>query len=198
MTHCLLPRLIASLLAAAIPQLASAQTAAPPRPVPSAADFGALPTLTTPLLAPDGNHVAARGVIKGKPMVLVIDITTPAHRTVTVSLPDKNQLQWLRWAGNDRILISTSRVSLLFGQEIRFTRLAVLDLGTGRQIDLGPQRQGIDGDNIVFVDPAGRYLLLSTQHSIYEYPTVYRVDLATGKSTEEVHARSDVWAWYAD
>ncbi|MES2443270.1 MAG: S9 family peptidase [Pseudomonadota bacterium] len=190
--------LAAGVLAMAVPVAANAQTPEPVLATPTAADFGALPILSDPKLAPDGKHIAARGQVQGKTMVLVIDISTPGNTISKLGLPDKHQLEWLRWAGNDRILVSLSRLDWVVDDEVRITRLVSLDLKTGKQTMVGPRDQGIDGDDLVYVDPAGKFALLSTQPSIFEYPSVYRVDLATGRSEPVLRARDDVWDWYAD
>ncbi|MCF7643680.1 hypothetical protein, partial [Acinetobacter johnsonii] len=75
------------------------------------------------------------------------------------------------------------------------TRIVLLDLDSGKHSFVGPREQGVDGDNVVHVDRGGQYLLLNTQPSIYEWPSVYRVDLGTGKSSKIVSAREGVWDW---
>jgi dipeptidyl aminopeptidase/acylaminoacyl peptidase len=165
---------------------------------PSAADFGALPVLSAPRISPDGSHVAAKGLIQGKPMVLVVDISTDQRTVRTMRLPEKHQLEWLRWAGNDRILVSLSRADKFMDEDVRLTRIAVLDLKTGKQMLIGPKEQGVDGDDLIFVDRAGQFALLSTQPTIFEYPAVYRVELDTGKSRRIVDAQENVWEWFAD
>ncbi|MCW3847018.1 S9 family peptidase [Sphingomonas sp. LB-2] len=165
---------------------------------PSAADFGARPVLLAPQLAPDGLHVAAEGLIEGKPVVLLVDISGPQRRVNPVSLPEGHQIEWMRWAGPERLLVSVSRKADLMGDEVRMTRLVELDLGSGKVRFVGPSQQGVDGDDVIFVDRAGAFLLLSTQPTIYDYPAVFRVDLSTGKSERIVTPREHVWAWYAD
>ena len=59
----------------------------PELPIPTAADFGARPVLSTPVLAPDGMHVAARGMIDGKNVLLMVDISTEQRRLNPISLP---------------------------------------------------------------------------------------------------------------
>jgi len=175
---------------------AAAQDAAPA--IPTAADFGALPVLTAPRLSPDGQRVAAKGLIRGKQMVIIVDISTDQRRMQTIALPEKHQLEWLRWAGNDRVLVSLSRAEELMGEDVRITRIAVLDLKTGKQMLIGPREQGVDGDDLLYVDRAGAFVLLSTQPNIFEYPAVYRVELDSGKTKRIVDAQEFVWNWYAD
>src|SRR5690606_25022316 len=140
----------------------------------------------------------AKGMAKGKQMVLVIGLPVAPGGVRRIEIPAGHQLQWTRWAGNRRLLASMSRAESVLGTDVRMTRLALFDLDTGKQSFVGPRAQGIDGDNIIHVDRDGRFLLLSTQASVYEYPSVYRVDLATGKFARVVEAREDVWNWYAD
>jgi len=54
------------------------------------------------------------------------------------------------------------------------------------------------GDEAIFVDPAGRYVLLSTQTSFTTTPSVQRIDLATGAMVEVQPRRYGVWTWFAD
>ena len=177
---------------------ASVASADPELAVPSAADFGARPVMSGPVLAPDGMHVAARGLIEGKPVVLLIDISQPARRVNPVGLPKGHQVEWIRWAGSQRVIVSVSRKAALMGDEVRMTRLVELDLGNGQVRFVGPPQQGVDGDDVLFIDRAGAYLLMSTQPTIYDYPAVYRVDLSNGKSKQLIAPREYVWNWYAD
>lgn len=166
--------------------------------VPTAADFGAVPIMSKPVLSPDGNRIAARGLIGGKQLIILGDITTSDRKFSRIGVPDKHQLEWLRWAGNRRVLASLSRITDVMGVEVRMTRLMMIDLDTTKTTLVGPKEQGIDGDDLVHVDSAGKFVLLSTQPSIFVYPSVYRVDLDTGKSQRVVAAQDGVWEWFAD
>jgi dipeptidyl aminopeptidase/acylaminoacyl peptidase len=56
----------------------------------------------------------------------------------------------------------------------------------------------VDGDDVIHVDPAGRFILLSAQRSLFETPAVLHVDLATRKARQLVKPYPGVWSWYAD
>ena len=173
-------------------------SADPELPVPSAADFGARPVMMRPALSPDGQRVAAEGLVGGAPVVLLIDISQPKRGVKTIRLPKGHAIEFIRWAGSQRVLVSVSRAALLVDEEVRMTRMVELDLVSGDVRFLGPAQQGADGDDIVFVDRAGAYLLMSTQPTIYNYPAVYRVDLSNGRSKQILVPRDHVWSWYAD
>ncbi|MGF7150566.1 dipeptidyl aminopeptidase/acylaminoacyl peptidase [Sphingomonas zeicaulis] len=196
---------LASTLWAALPAIASAQPAAPAvaeAPValtkPTAADLGALPFMNLPVLSPDGARMAARGHLAGRTAIVVS--TFSATNTTSEALPmhADHQIEWYRWAGNGKLLVSISRLSQFNGEEVRMTRVAVVDIATRNTFIAGPKMQGIDGDDVIYVDPDGAYILLSTQATIYDYPSVHRIDLATGKSRQIVSQSQDVWRWFAD
>jgi dipeptidyl aminopeptidase/acylaminoacyl peptidase len=176
-----------------------AAAADPDQAVPTAADFGALPVILQPVISPDGKMIAARGIARGTRVVFLFD-TDKEHRSVTpIPVPDKYRIEWVRWAGSRRLLVSLSAKTVLFDEEYRMARVAVVDLDGGKQrfLDLR-DGMGVDGDNVIHIDKAGNFVLLSTQPSIYDWPAVYRIDLATGKATKIVNARDNVWDWYAD
>jgi dipeptidyl aminopeptidase/acylaminoacyl peptidase len=172
----------------------SGKDAAPP----TAADFGAVPALSGVKLAPNGKLIAAEAVVKGKQAIVLTSAGGERGAVQTYPMPEKQKLQWLRWAGSDRLLISVGATTKLYGEEFRMSRLLMLDLKTGKASLVGPKDQGLFGDDIVHIDPAGKFLLLSTQASIWDYPGVYRVDLDTGKSDRIVRPQEDVWNWFAD
>ena len=188
--------LIAGLALAGADAAIGADTAA--SSVPSAENFGALPFISRPLLSPNGLQLVARSQVAGQPKIAVIDFPSGTKIKRLISIPERNQIEWYRWAGDNVVLISVSMKTVFMGQDVRATRLVAFDVATGASRLLGGTEQGIDGDDLVYTDPAGQFILLSTQASIYDYPSVFRIDLATGKRKEIVAAHDYVWDWYAD
>ncbi len=165
--------------------------------VPSAEDFGALPYLTEPVISPDGNHLLARTQADGKPRLLIIDLTDDKGRESAIAVTDVEDIVSYQWAGNSTLLIGVSGKIKILGVEIRSTATIVYDLNTGksRPLDVG---RGLCGPDIVFVDPAGKFILVAAQASIFDSPGVYRVDPATGQNTLIVKPQEGVWSWFAD
>jgi dipeptidyl aminopeptidase/acylaminoacyl peptidase len=185
-------------LAAPVAAWAQAVPPAAAPAAPTAEDFGAQPSLTDPILAPDGRRVAARAVLEGKQVVMVIDLSRPGRPVSKMTIPEKSRIEWLRWAGSDRLLVSLSRVDKIMEREFRITRVSTFDLKTGKQMFLSISDHAIDGDDVIFVDPAGDFALLSVERNLVEYPSVYRIDLTTGKYRAIVAQRDQIWTWYAD
>lgn len=78
------------------------------------------------------------------------------------------------------------------------TRLVSVDLDTNDVRLIGRKSAGLIGDDVIHLDPDGKFLLLTLQPTLYAYPSVYRVDLETAKLTRVVQAKENVWSWYAD
>lgn len=190
---------LASTLWAALPAMVSAEPAAPAvLAKPTAADLGALPFMNLPKLSPDGTRMAARGHIAGRTVMIVSTLSATDTTSAALPLHADHQVEWYRWAGNGKLLVSISRLSIFEGEEVRVTRVAVIDIATRDTFIAGPKTQGIDGDDVIYVDPAGAFMLLSTQATIYDYPSVYRIDLATGKLRQVVAQSANVWRWFTD
>jgi len=199
--HRMITRAAAAALGVALPASASsqaAQTAPAQPPAPIAIErFAELPIIGGPLLSPDGTRIAAR----------YTDGTTDRIGVWSVGGGETRQLRSLiapntasfQWAGNGRLLINMTSLVILVGFAIipiPVRRVVSYDVETagGRALGSG----GGLADEVIFTDPDGRYVLLSSQTSLSASPSVHRVDLATGASVEVQRSRRGVWSWFAD
>lgn len=184
-------------LAALSPPATAAAPAAPER-IPAEA-FGAFASYGSPEISPDGRRVVASALNGNQKAVIVYELDGDSDRFTRINVPEKMEILSVRWAGDNRILLSVFATGKMLGQEVPMTRLFLRDLKTGILKTLGDDKvRGFFGGEIVFVDPAGDYVLLSAQRSVFDSPSVLRIDLATLKAKEIAPARSGVWSWYAD
>jgi dipeptidyl aminopeptidase/acylaminoacyl peptidase len=179
--------------AAAAP--ATKALAGPPDKIPTSI-LSALPFLTSPRLSPDGTRIAAYVTMKGQKLLGIFTLATGANKLLNTG--EKVDLNWFRWAGNDNLLFSVGKTVPWDGDEAWQTRLIVYDLVKGEQRFIGGKTEGLTGDDVLWVDPAGKSLLLAFQQTIYDYPSVSMIDLATNKAKQVVAARPGLWDWYAD
>lgn len=181
-------------------QTAPAPNATPPVQSIPAEALAALPFIRGPVLSPDGTHFAARLTAQGKNWIGVYDLrqNLEQQRPLMIEWGDYD-VTWLRWAGNNRLIfgIQVVRPVPMLDMEIPVTRAGSLDLRTGATTPL-IGGNGILGDDVIFVDPGGDYVLLSSQDTLTDYPSVDRIDLATGRKTVVQSSRPGVWNWFAD
>jgi dipeptidyl aminopeptidase/acylaminoacyl peptidase len=170
---------------------------APPALIPAEA-FGALPFFTAPEISPDGTHLVAGSVSDGRKAVVLADLTRPDYALARIDLSDKFEMLWARWAGNRRVLMSLLIPTRLYGAEIKTSRLFLFDLATRKVHPLDGKIGGVDGDDVIHVDPQGHYILVSAQRSIFQTPAVLHVDLDTLQAKQLVKPYPGVWSWYAD
>ena len=176
--------------------VAQVQNPAPAAKV-SAAHFAALPELERPLLSPDGNRLAARATADGKTRLVIFDANRPELAPKIIGL-DKVELAALRWAGNSKLLLTVVVSQKIAGNEIQFLRLIAVDIATSRMLVVDPKSRGIYAGDVLYTDPAGTWALVASQDDGYSWPSVKRVDLATGAATVVEKERDGVWDWYAD
>lgn len=145
------------------------------------------------MLSPDGRRVAARTLIDGRARLALFDMSGAAPTIHAVALPEEERLEWHRWLGGDRLL-----VSLLTEGPHPTTRLASLDLTTGALTQLGTARPAEVDEQVLHVSPDGRFLLLAAPVPGRVTPGVYRIDLTTGATSLAVAPQDHVWDWVAD
>ena len=116
-----------------------------------------------------------------------------------IPLEEDQSLRWFKWVGKDRLLISLVVPITSNWAEGRVSRLFVADLATGQTYYVGPRSQWLEGDEVLYADPAGEFLLLSVVPGQWLEPEVWRFRLdGTDTKGEKVQARRGIWQWIAD
>lgn len=167
----------------------------PPR-LPTS-DFAVLPPFRHPLLSPDGLRFAATVSANGRPGVVIVDITGAA-KTKALALPSDFEMQSYRWAGNGTLLVSIGKAAEWRNDDALMTRLIAFDVVADAGKFIGSSAEGLIGDDVLWVDPDGKRILLAYQRDLSSYPSVFSVDLASNKSTVAVDAVNHIWYWHAD
>jgi dipeptidyl aminopeptidase/acylaminoacyl peptidase len=161
------------------------------------ADFAALPTLKRPLLSPNGRRIAARKIADGNTTLVILDADNPEATPRLIPL-GKARVAALTWAGNQRMLLTLTVIRNIRGFEYPYLRLLAIDVDTSMTRIIDPKSEGAYAGDVLYADPSGSWALVSSQSVTWDYPSVKRVDLATGQTTVVEKARYNVWDWYAD
>jgi dipeptidyl aminopeptidase/acylaminoacyl peptidase len=169
--------------------------ASPPERIPTSV-LGRLPFISGPKLSPDGQHIAAFVTVNNKTVVGIFDLTKGTNKLIDAG--EKLDMRWFRWAGNDRLLISIGKMVSLMGEDLLQTRLVLQEISTDQMRFIGGKSEGLTGDDILWIDPAGQSILLSYAKSIFDYPSVSSIELSRNRSSEVVAAKDGVLDWYAD
>ena len=165
--------------------------------------FAAEGEVLQPKLSPDGSQMVYRQNSEGKSFLTIRSLSGAA--SFSKAMPDDTDLKWYRWAGNGQVLFSVSSLKKYVGaranfadNEFRQVDMYLIDTNSRQSRFVGLERGVPDGDNILQVDQNGRSLLLEVRESIYKYPSVYKIELATNKAEEVVKDQLRVWDWIAD
>ena len=182
--------------------VASGAIAAPPLPdaVPVEV-FATLPAIDDPELSPDGTKLAGKIAINGKQVLLVQPLFGNAAPAALAE--GKVDINWWSWVNDDWLVVGIGDDDILYGEDIYSTRIVGVsaDMKTVKVVDNG--RTGIDADDVIWIAHDGSpRLLLSKQTGIRSdldwYPSVFDVDISTGKAKLAVSSMEGVWDWDAD
>lgn len=176
--------------------------------------YAALPLMESPTLTPDGKRIAA--VLNLPDGSAVVSRPTAGGQPTVLFKADNTQMfiQWIEWVNNDRLLISarfpTRGIMGGIGNSlIIHTRLFAADANGGKPVNLykvssagfgatdsGPNIQ----DRVIdFMRDDGHHVLMSLYTRDEDTsPSVYKVDVDTGKRETVQGAMKDVYRWVAD
>lgn len=152
------------------------------------------------LISPDGKRLLLSVAKDGDNTLAVVD-SVGKKVEFTHRISGDQELNWFRFAGNDKFIFSVSATGGFEGEEIRFWRLLAADIATGQIHYIGRRSEGILGDDVLYVDPAGQYVVMSVQASVFDWPAVWRfpLDATAAKAAKLIQAqRTGVWNWFAD
>jgi len=178
-----------------------AQTQTPleaPPPQISIKDFAGRSAFTDGKLSPDGTRFSYLRRKDGETQFIIADIETRKLIRAFATDPS-DQFEWYSWVTDEKLLFSVSTAGEFFGEDVRYTRLILVDVPTGVMTRLFGRTDVVEGDNVIHYAEDGSYILVTIQKSVYDYPSVMRHELAPdGKVTTVQQPREGVWNWTAD
>ena len=176
--------------------------AAPPLPdaVPIEV-FAALPGIDQPQLSPDGKRVAAKIAIDGKQYLVVQPLFGGGKPTALAE--GKVDINWWKWVNDDWLVVGVGDQINLWGYELYAKSILGVsaDMKTVKEVDR--HRVGVYADQVIWIaqDGSPRLLLAKStgiQGESEWYPSVFDVDISTGKAKMIVPSADEVWDWTAD
>ncbi len=202
-------RLILLAIFLAFVPAASAQTDSPPPPAAAplaplpTESFARLPFVEMAKLSPDGNHVAGLFAVGGEQRIVIMPVGEDRSKIVAIAVPDQTQIAWLRWVGDDNIIVGLSALLPVEADNWYISRMIAINRPTGKITRLLWDLQGQNSADLLWVPgDGGTEILVAGQNSIYVgedfWPVVYRVDVVTGRRKTELRGRSGVMDWGAD
>lgn len=184
--------------AIALISLASAAPAedSPPAKLLPVEAFADQAFFSSPELSPDGLSIAARTTVDGKSKLVIFKVGSKMEP----HLYDMGEatIADLNWAGPNRVLLTVGTKTTIYDDDYPIQRLLGIDMVTGTVKLLDKSSTGLFAGEVLYTDPTGASILVSSQNDIYSTPSVKRIDMVTGAVKEVEHARPDVWDWYAD
>lgn len=194
-----------SLLALALAAPTMAQQASkpaaplPPQPV---SVFARLPAFDAPQLSPDGTKVATKIAANGKQFFVIQPLFGDNVQPMVFNADGDADVNWWRWVNNDWLAIGLGAETEVLNQDIYVRRLLGVSADAKTVRKIGWDTAGQIADDVIWTarDGSAR-LLLSKQKGLFEdeyYPTVYDVDLASGKLHAVTGAKTNVFQWFAD
>lgn len=202
--------LVAALLATWLTLPAPAQTA---QPAPAAAPiepsalsveaFAQLPFVQSPDLSPDGLRIAGLFGVRGEQRVGIIDIVKGGSEPVLLAIPEGTQATWVRWAGDSDIVVGLQALLPVMGERFYVSRAIAINRLTGKVTKLLWDLNGQNtADVLWFANDGTPDVLIAAQNSIFLsdefWPTVYRVNVATGSRRKVQGGRTNVMDWNVD
>ncbi|WP_264610831.1 alpha/beta hydrolase family protein [Sphingobium sp. B11D3B] len=197
----------AALLLILSPQIAAGSTenapAAARAPLPTEA-FAALPFVEKATLSPDGTHIAGLFAVNGGQMITILPVAGDRANMLRFAVPDLTEVAWIRWVGNDHILVGVYALAPVEGSDWYVSRLLSVNRTTGKITYLMWDSGGQDAASVIWAPTDGRTeILVAAQDSIYTnypgfWPSVYRLNVANGRRVVVEKGRTDVFDWGAD
>lgn len=204
---------IPSMLLSAKCALAETQPSDLKTPLP-AADFYQMPAISNVQISPDGSHIIALENIAGTTKIVSINLATGESFSPTQTDNRKFKFNWIRWANNDRILVSLRYVMNedMAGVNFYETRLLAMDAKktstiinmvkppiydgatTYGGIQPGQFQDKVLGD--VPNDPNNIFMAIDLE--IQGSPGIYKVNVNTAKAFQVKKADSRISQWILD
>jgi dipeptidyl aminopeptidase/acylaminoacyl peptidase len=195
------PPLIAQTASAATPGAAATVRPAAER-LPASA-FARLPFIDEAALSPDGAYFAGLFAVGGEQRIAMMAVLGDRSKNIVLPIPEQTQVAALRWVGNDHLLVQLYALLPVEGDDWYVTRFISVDRASGKVTKLLWDQAGQGAELLWTAKDGSNAALIAAQASIYSndaafWPTVFRVDVTTGKKRVVEKGRTNVYDWGAD
>ena len=184
--------------------LAAGTSASSAPPLPDAVPievFAALPTIENPRLSPDGTKAAAKLAIQGEQLLIVQPLFGGGKLAAMTA--NRSDLNWWEWVNDNWLVVGIGDELNLYGEDLYARQIVGVsaDMKTVNRID--PNRNGVQADDVIWYARDGSPRLLLSKSTGVEtadewYPSVFDVDVSTGRAKMVVPGKTEVWDWKAD
>lgn len=166
--------------------------------------FAKLPFIEMARLSPDGTHIAGLFAIGDEQQILIAPLDFEADKVKKVQIPDGTEISSIRWVNDDNILVSIYGLAQVRTDQWYISRMIAISRKTGALTKLLWKEAAQNAADVLWAATDGSpNILAAVQGSIYSsdeafWPTVYRLDVETGKKQVETKGRQYVMDWGAD
>lgn len=149
------------------------------------------------MISPDGTAVVMRYKDSGISYLIAYPFAKKAEAEKRIGL-GKLPIQSVTWAGPNRLLLAVSNTVQQYDVDFPVMRLVLVDLTTMAVTPLDQRNGWMLGGQVLSVDPAGRWALVTSHKDLFSTPSVKRFDLVTNEVSVVERARPNLWNWFAD
>lgn len=166
--------------------------------------FAALPFVEQAVLSPDGQSMAGLFGLGGAQNIVISEIFGKNPRRINFQMPDMNEVDWIRWVGNDNIIVGLRALHHVEGGRWYVQRMIAINRTNRKVTRLLWDSGGQMASNVLHIPTDGSpHILVAAQDSIYSsqpefWPSVYRVNITTGGKTVIQRGRTNLLWWGAD
>ena len=166
--------------------------------------FVQIPFVESVVLSPDGTRIAGLLGVGGQQRIAIFPLFGKAEKPLHLGIPEGTEVSWLRWVNDDNVILAlTALVPLGLGDRSYVSRLVSINRPTGKLTKLLWDLNGQNAADVLWIpDDGSSQILVSAQNSVFFdegfYPSVYQVDVVTGKKRTVVKERAGIIDWSAD
>ncbi|MDB9999119.1 prolyl oligopeptidase family serine peptidase [Porticoccaceae bacterium] len=171
--------------------------------------FASLPSFSSPIISPNGQHLAVTIPIGGRPVIVVQNIYTDENGKTPqpgiVALPEKYHFHDYKWINNDRLLMSLRATGAVHGELRNVTRMWTTNRW-GKDsafFKVEPNSYGYYRQYPRMISPLKDdhdHILLALEDYVDDWaaPNVDKVNIHTGKKKRLIKNLKGVNRWIAD
>jgi dipeptidyl aminopeptidase/acylaminoacyl peptidase len=165
-------------------------------------------------LSPDGTHIAGIFGIDGKKTLAILKISNIKENPIRLPFPDRAEISNVRWINDNYIIATLYRIDKDGTHDVYVGRLVSIDCQTGAFKILLPEMHSLSPAELIWASPDGKPEILvearksDTTGVSYDgsvalenegfWPSVYSVNLATGRTLKVLDGDLGVTNWFAD